>query len=185
VLDAAISFASGAVAVMPVIIASELHGEGLAFAGVLGAGAGVGAMLGGLTVGILRGGADRRITGAVVVVMAMAIAALGMTASPVTALGTMVVAVAGIVVLDVVNVTTLQLTVDDGRLGRALGLLHTSAGLWLVAGSAVPPVLAAVIGVDVALLATGAVVVVLGGLSLIHLPGRWPGVATGTRSAEI
>jgi hypothetical protein len=63
----------------------------------------------------------------------------------IVAIGVTVV-VAAIVLLDSVNVASLQASSPNGEVGRAFGLLHTCAAVWLLAGSFATPVIAGVAG---------------------------------------
>lgn len=71
------------------------------------------------------------------------------------------------VMLDTLNITAMQRSIPASALGRAFGVLNTSAAVWLMAGSAIPPVIASLAGVQVAVLATAAVVAILGAASLM------------------
>ena len=182
VLDAAISFACGALGVLPVLIAVDHLGAGEAFAGLLGAGSGIGAVLGGVAAGVLVSRAPSRGLAVGIGIAAASLAAVAATTSPVVAIAATGVALGSLVMLDTLNLTALQRSVPGSHLGRAFGVLHTSAAVWLMAGSAVPPVVAATLGVDTALLLTAMVVACLGGVSIARPPrvraARRIGVAT-------
>ncbi len=172
VMDAAISFAAGALGVLPVLIAVEQLGAGEAFSGVLGAGAGAGAVLGGLAAGAMINGAPSRALGLGTLVAFGSIVLLASTSLPIVAVIASAGALGSLVMLDTLNITNLQRTVPGPYLGRAFGLLHTSAAVWLMAGSALPSLLASAMGVPAALLMTAMVVITLGGLSLLRAPLR-------------
>ena len=172
VLDAAVSFAAGALGVLPVLIAVEQLDAGEAFAGLLGAGAGAGALMGGVAAGSLIN-RDRPwgLAGGVVAA-SVALGLLALTTAPIIAIGASALACASLVMLDTLNVTALQRSLPQACHGRAFGLLNTSAASWLMAGSAVPPILVALVGVEAAVALTGLVVLVLGTGSLIGGPSR-------------
>ena len=79
-----------------------------------------------------------------------------------------------IVELDTINMTALQRTTASIRLGSTLGLLHTLAAAWIMAGAIVAGALVNLLGVGAAMVICASIVVVLGaafGLaSLLHPP---------------
>jgi MFS family permease len=166
-LDAAISFAGAATGVLAVFIAVELLRAGDGFTGALNAGAGVGVIVGGLLTGLFI---NRDPRCGVVFGLAVGVPALillAMTSMPGLAVALLAATIGSLVLLDTLNMTTVQRLTADGGTGRALGLLHTLAALWMMAGSLVPAVLAATLGAGAAVLATAGVVTLLGGLSLV------------------
>jgi predicted MFS family arabinose efflux permease len=171
-LDAAISFAGAATSVLAVIIAVELLGAGEAFAGALNAGAGIGVIIGGLATGLFINRDPRRGVVFGLVLSVVALILLATTSVPGLAVGLLAATVGSLILLDTLNMTTVQRLTADGGTGRALGLLHTLAAFWMMAGSIVPALIAATLGADTAVLATAAIAAVLGGLSLV---GTWTG----------
>lgn len=168
-LDAAISFAAGASGVLTVLIAVEHLQAGEPFSAVLSAAGGAGAVAGGLAAGVLVNGDQRLGLRAGVSVASIAFALIAASTIPVVAFAAFAAAVGSLIMTDTLNITTLQRTMPPAFLGRAFGVLHTSAAMWLMAGSAIPPLIANLAGVSVAVLVTGAVVAVLGGASLLPL----------------
>jgi MFS family permease len=77
------------------------------------------------------------------------------------------VAVAGLLLLDVVNTTLIQRIVPDALRGRAVGAMQTSSSVLYAAGSLVMPLLADALGVPVVLI--GAAVIMAAGAILALL----------------
>ena len=172
-LDGAISFASGALSVLPVVVAVGWLGAGASFTGVLNASAGVGGLVGGLAVGLVINRDTRMGLIAGVVAFAASVAVLGLAAVPALAAGAMGVAFAALILLDTLNMTSIQRLTSDGGTGRAIGVLHTLAALWMMAGVLVPTVCLATVGIQAAILAPALVMVMLGALSvLMSRPSR-------------
>jgi hypothetical protein len=162
-LDAAVSFGSGALGVLPVVIAVELLGAGDAFAGALAAAGGVGGLMGAAAAARLVGS---RMPGGLQAGMALTglgLVGLALGAGPVIALAACAAATGGLVLLDTLNATRLQTVVPAGGVGRAFGLLNTLAAAWVMAGSAVPAAVAALLGSQAGVVAAAAVVLVAGG----------------------
>jgi MFS family permease len=84
---------------------------------------------------------------------------LALSGSLVAAMIGMAVAVAGLLLLDVVNTTMIQRLIPDAQRGRAMGLLQTSSAVVYALGSLVMPILADVLGVPFVLVASGVIVV--------------------------
>jgi MFS family permease len=80
------------------------------------------------------------------------------------------VAVAGLLLLDIVNTTLIQRMVPDEKRGRAMGLLQTSSAIVYSLGSLVMPIAADLVGVMPVLSASAALVVV--GVVLAIFMGR-------------
>ena len=172
-LDGAISFASGALSVLPVVVAVGWLGAGASFTGVLNASAGVGGLVGGLAVGLVINRDTRMGMILGVVACGAALAVLGLAAVPALAAGAMGVAFAALILLDTLNMTSIQRLTSDGGTGRAIGVLHTLAALWMMAGVLVPTVCLATVGIQAAILAPALVMVTLGALSvLMSRPSR-------------
>ena len=172
ILDGAISFAAAAMGVLAVIIAVDLLRAGEGFTGVLNAGAGIGAIVGGLLTGLFINRDPRRGVVLSLVVVVPALVLLATTSVPALAVALLAATIGSIVLLDTLNMTTVQRLTSDGGTGRALGLLHTLAAIWMMAGSLIPALLAATLGAGAAVLATAGIVALLGGLSLVGAPAR-------------
>jgi hypothetical protein len=80
------------------------------------------------------------------------------------------VAVAGLLLLDVVNTTMVQRVVPDELRGRAMGVLQTSSAVVYSLGSLVMPIAADIVGVGPVLVASG--VIVIAGVGGALLLGR-------------
>jgi Transmembrane secretion effector len=169
-LDAAVSFAAGSLGILPVLIALDHLGAGEAFAGFLGAAAGLGAVVGGVSAGLSAQRDLRRALALGTMLAASALVILAASSLPLVSIGAILVAVAALVMMDTLNVTTLQREMPPAWLGRAAGILHTSAAASLMLGSAIPPIVASLAGVAAALQLTTVVVVALAGASLTTWP---------------
>jgi len=77
---------------------------------------------------------------------------------------------AAVVVLDTLNLTQIQRTVDDRLLGRGFGVINTSAAVWVILGSLVPTLLVEVLGLQMVVLGSGLLVGILGVLGLFRMP---------------
>ncbi len=167
-MDAAVSFASGALWVLPVLITVDALRADDGVVGLLGLIAGVGGIGGAaLAARFVDGQSDQGMAiglGALVVGLA-AIAAGSMFLAAAAAV---LVASAALVALDTLNMTELQRTTPPDRLGRTLGILHTSAGGSAMLGSIVPGVAMAAFGIGPACVLVACVVGVVG--SLAYLP---------------
>jgi MFS transporter, DHA3 family, macrolide efflux protein len=165
-LDAAISFSSAAIGVLGVLIAVDWLGADASFTGALNVGAGLGGVIGGVAAGLFinRGGLRGVIVGVVAFVGAMLV--LGSVPVPVLAIGAMGVSVGGLVLLDAINGTAIQRVTADGGTGRAFGLLHTVASVWMMAGIIIPTVFINTMGVQAAIIAPALVMLGLGAFSV-------------------
>jgi hypothetical protein len=97
---------------------------------------------------------------------------LAASAVPIIVAGSIAVVSAAITQLDTLNMTLLQQSTDSGRLGRTLGLLHTLAAAWVMAGSIVAGIVAGALGAGPAILVCAAVVGILGAVALTDRPAR-------------
>ena len=95
---------------------------------------------------------------------------------PLFAVAAMGVAVGALILLDTLNMTTIQRLTSDGGTGRAIGLLHTGAAIWMMAGVLVPTLCMTTLGVQAAILVPAIVMLGLGAVSL--LAGTQPRVGT-------
>lgn len=158
-LDSATSFVGGGLGVLTVVIAIDVLGAGEAGTGYLNAAIGVGGVVAGVAGGALlarRLGVPLAIGG---VVGGVGLAWLAIAGNLVVAMLAIGVAVAGLLLLDVVNATLIMRIVPDDRRGRALGVLQTTSSVLYAAGSLTLPILADVTSVGTVLLLSAAVVV--------------------------
>ncbi len=170
-LDAATSFVSGGVSVLTVVLAVDVLGAGEAGTGYLNAAVGVGGVVAGvaggsllakpLRVPLLLGG----------VIGAIGLAALGLSGTLVLAMLAIGVAVAGVLLLEIVTTTLVQRIVPDELRGRAVGVIQTSSAILYSLGSLLMPVLGGVVGTGTVLIAS-AVLLLLGALAALALSGR-------------
>jgi hypothetical protein len=104
--------------------------------------------------------------------MVPALILLATISVPGLAVALLAATIGSLVLLDTLNMTTVQRLTAEGGTGRAIGLLDTLAAVWMMAGSLIPAVLAATFGAGAAVLATAGIVAVLGGLSLVGASDR-------------
>jgi MFS family permease len=183
VLDSATSLVGGGLGVLTVILAIDVLGAGEAGTGYLNAAVGIGGVVAGvvggallarrLRVPLLLGGA----------VGGLGLAALGLTDALPAAMLTIGVAVAGLLLLEVVNTTLVQRIVPDELRGRAVGILQTSSAILYSIGSLVIPIAASALGVAPVLVASGAITM-LGALAAVALSdaGSEPGTISPARA---
>ena len=170
VLDSVTSLVAGGIGVLTVVIAVDVLRAGEAGTGYLNAATGIGGVVAGiaggallalrLSVPLLLGG----------VVGGVGLAWLALTGDVVTAMLAIGVAVAGLLLVDVVNTTPIQRIVPDELRGRAMGVLQATSAILYSLGSLVMPIIAEAtsvatvligsailtgVGVAVALLLTG------------------------------
>jgi MFS family permease len=161
ILDAATSFVGGGLGVLTVVIAIDVLGAGEAGTGWLQAATGVGGVAAGVAGGALLA---RRLSVPLLiggVVGGIGFAWLALSGSLVTAMIAIGIAVAGLLLLDIVNTTLIQRMVPDALRGRAMGILQTSSAITYSAGSLLIPLMADAVGVPAVLVASG-VLTVLG-----------------------
>ncbi len=176
VLDSATSFVGGGVGVMTVVIAVDVLSSGEAGTGYLNAATGVGGVIAGIAGGALlarRLGVPLAIGGAA---GAIGLAWLAIAGDLLTAMLAIGVAVAGLLLLDVVNTTLIQRIVPDDLRGRAMGVLQTTSAVLYALGSLVMPLLASVIGVPYVLV--GSLVIVVAGVVVALVLSPAEGVPT-------
>jgi MFS family permease len=180
-IDGAISFAAGAMAVLPVVVGVAIVAEGAeASIAILNAAAGGGALGGAVLAGWFVNRNAR--TGIVVGVAGTVVGFIALAASGVmvTAVIAAVGITAAIVLLEVLNMTELQRSTDDGHLGRVLGLLHGLAAGWTMAGSLAAGVASAVFGPTTTILLCASVVLLLGLIGI-----AWPRLRTAAVMPEM
>ncbi len=157
ILDSTTSLVGGGVGVLTVIIAIDVLHAGEAGTGYLNAAVGVGGVIAGIAGGALLA---RRLSVPLLIGGAaggVGLAWLALTGDLLTAMLAIGVAVAGMLLLDVVNTTLIQRTVPDELRGRAMGALQTSSSVLYSLGSLAMPLLADVVGVTPVLIGAGAV----------------------------
>jgi len=165
VLDAAVSFGAGALSVLPVVVVVDQLRSDMALVGIISMATGIGGIAGAWVAAKAVNGRIRRslLVGLFVSSAGLGIPAMG-TAAVITVVA-LAASAAGVVLLDVLNTTTLQRLVHEEELGRTFGLLHTSASFWVMAGCVVPPVLAAHFGAPSAILLAATILLLLGSAS--------------------
>jgi MFS family permease len=167
ILDSTTSLVGGGVGVLTVVIAIDVLNAGEAGTGYLNAAVGVGGVIAGIAGGALLA---RRLSVPLLIGGAAGgagLAWLALTGDLVTAMLAIGVAVAGMLLLDVVNTTLIQRTVPDELRGRAMGALQTSSSVLYSLGSLAMPLLADVVGVTPVLIGAGAVMAAGTALALV------------------
>lgn len=147
ILDSATSIVGGGIGVLTVVIAVDVLNAGEAGTGYLNAATGVGGVLAGIAGGALlarRLGVPLLLGG---VVGGVGLAWLALAGDLLTAMIAIGVAVAGLLLLDVVNTTLIQRIVPDALRGRAMGVLQTTSAILYALGSLVMPLAASAYGV--------------------------------------
>ena len=170
-LDSTTSFVGGGLTVLTVVIADQVLGAGEAGAGYLNAAIGVG----GVVAGVAGGALFARRLGVPLVVGGVAGAVglgwFALAGSLAIAMLAVAVAVAGLLLLDVVNTTLIQRLVPDALRGRAVGVLQTTSTVVYAAGSLALPIAADAAGVGPVLLAC-AIVTAIGVAGTLLLTER-------------
>jgi MFS family permease len=172
VLDSATSFVIGGVNVLTVVIAVDVLNAGESGTGFLQAATGVGGVVAGISGGALLA---RRLSVPLMiggVVGGIGLAWLALSGGLVMAMIAIGVAVAGLLLLEVVNTTMIQRIVPDELRGRAMGVLQTSSAIVYSLGSLLMPILASLFGVPFVLAAAGVIVVAGVGGALLLLETR-------------
>jgi len=142
VLDSMTSIVGGGIGVLTVVIAINVLNAGEAGTGYLNAATGVGGVIAGIAGGALLA---RQLSVPLVlggVVGGVGLAWLAVSGDLVTAMLAIAVAVAGLLLLDVVNTTLIQRIVPDELRGRAMGVLQTTSAILYSLGSLVMPIIA-------------------------------------------
>jgi MFS family permease len=143
---------------LTVVAAIELLGMGEGGVGLLSAALGFGGFIGAVfAVSLTRTDKLIRTQSAALAYWGAPIAVIGLVASPVVALGAMVVTGVANAVYDVAVITIFQRGATNEERGAAFSLFEGVAGFGLVTGSLLAPVLLAAFGVPGALAITGAI----------------------------
>ena len=160
ILDSTTSIVGGGLGVLTVVIAVDVLQAGEAGTGYLNAATGVG----GVIAGILGGALLARRLGVPLVLGGLAggigLAWLAIAGDLLVAMLAMGVAVAGLLLLDVVNTTLIQRIVPDALRGRAMGVLQTTSAVLYSLGSLVMPIIAASAGVGPVLIGSAVITAV-------------------------
>ncbi|MDQ2674095.1 MAG: MFS transporter, partial [Chloroflexota bacterium] len=170
-LDASTSFVSGGVSVLTVVLAVEVLGAGEAGTGYLNAAIGVGGVVAGVAGGSLLARPLRVPLLVGGLIGGVGLAGLGLSGSLPLAMLTIGVAVAGVLLLEIVTTTLVQRIVPDELRGRAVGVIQTSSAILYSLGSLLMPVLASIAGAGPVLIGS-AVLLVVGALTALGLSGR-------------
>jgi len=167
ILDSTTSLVGGGVGVLTVLIAIDVLNAGQAGTGYLNAAVGVGGGIAGIAGGALLA---RRLSVPLLlggIAGVIGLAWLALTGDLLTAMLAIGIAVAGMLLLDVVNTTLIQRIVPDALRGRAMGVLQTSSAVMYALGAFAMPLMADAIGVAPVLI--GAAVVMTAGAALALL----------------
>ncbi|HYI66469.1 MAG TPA: MFS transporter [Candidatus Limnocylindrales bacterium] len=171
VLDSVTSIVGGGVGVLTVVIAVDVLSAGEAGTGYLNAATGVGGVVAGVAGGALLA---RRLSVPLLlggVVGGVGLAWLALSGDLVTAMLAIGVAVAGLLLLDVVNTTLIQRIVPDELRGRAMGVMQTTSAILYSLGSLLMPLIAEATSVGAVLIGS-AVITGLGVAAALLLSER-------------
>ena len=171
VLDASTSFVSGGLSVLTVILAINVLGAGEAGTGYLNAAVGVGGVVAGVAGGSLLARPLRIPLLAGGLIGGVGLAGLGLSGSLPIAMLAIGIAVAGVLLLEIVTTTLVQRAVPDELRGRAVGVIQTSSAILYSLGSLLMPVLASVYG-TAPVLGASAGLLVVGAMAALGLGGR-------------
>ena len=184
-LDTSTSLVSGGLSVMTVVLALDVLDAGEAGTGYLNAAIGIGGVVAGVAGGALLARPLRvpLVVGAAI--GGAGLAWLGLAGSLPIAMIAIGVAVAGLLLLEIVTTTLLQRIVPDALRGRAVGVLQTSSAILYALGSLLMPILAETVG-TVPVFIASALLVVGGALAALALSGRGADpVAVEARTAAL
>jgi MFS family permease len=171
VLDSVTSIVGGGVGVLTVVIAVDVLNAGEAGTGYLNAATGVGGVIAGVAGGALLA---RRLSVPLLlggVVGGVGLAWLALSGDLVTAMLAIGVAVAGLLLLDVVNTTLIQRIVPDELRGRAMGVMQTTSAILYSLGSLLMPLIAEATSVGTVLIGS-AIITGLGVAAALFLSER-------------
>ncbi len=160
ILDSTTSIVGGGLGVLTVVIAVDVLHAGEAGTGYLNAATGVGGVIAGVLGGALlarRLGVPLMLGG---VAGGIGLAWLAIAGDLLVAMLAMGVAVAGLLLLDVVNTTLIQRIVPDALRGRAMGVLQTTSAVLYSLGSLAMPIIAASAGVGPVLIGSAVITAV-------------------------
>ena len=171
ILDSTTSLVGGGLGVLTVVLAIDVLDAGEAGTGYLNAATGVG----GVVAGLLGGALLARRLGVPLVIGGVAggvgLAWLALAGDLLVAILAIAVAVAGLLLLDVVNTTLIQRIVPDALRGRAMGVLQTTSAVLYALGSLAIPIIANSVGVGPVLVAS-AVITAIGVVAALLLSER-------------
>lgn len=171
-LFSAQTFVAGALQVYIVVMAFQLLGSGDSGVGFLNSAMGVGALVGGVGALSLAGAKRLSLPFALGVLgWGIPLVLLGIHASTVLALVLLAVVGIGNSVMDVAAFTLVQRAVADEVLARVFGVIQMLWWLALAFGALVSPALVSWLGIETALIVTGAALVVLVALLWVPLRG--------------
>jgi MFS family permease len=172
ILDSTTSIVGGGLGVLTVVIAVDVLGAGEAGTGYLNAATGVG----GVVAGVLGGALLARRLGVPLLIGGVAggigLAWLAVAGDLPVAMLAMGIAVAGLLLLDVVNTTLIQRIVPDELRGRAMGVLQTTSAVLYSLGSLAMPIIASVTGVGPVLIGSAVISLVGVAAALLLTEGR-------------
>ena len=171
-LDSTTSIVGGGLGVLTVVIAVDVLRAGEAGTGYLNAATGVGGVIAGVVGGALlarRLGVPLLLGGVAGGIGLVWLALAGDLLVAMLAIG---VAVAGLLLLDVVNTTLIQRIVPDALRGRAMGVLQTTSAVLYALGSLAMPIIAGVAGVGPVLIGSAVIIAVGVGGALLLTEGR-------------
>ena len=171
-LDSTTSIVGGGLSVLTVVIAVDVLRAGEAGTGYLNAATGVGGVIAGVVGGALlarRLGVPFLLGG---VAGGIGLVWLAIAGDLLVAMLAMGVAVAGLLLLDVVNTTLIQRIVPDALRGRAMGVLQTTSAVLYALGSLAMPIIAGVAGVGPVLIGSAVITAVGVGGALLLTGGR-------------
>ena len=171
-LDSTTSIVGGGLGVLTVVIAVDVLRAGEEGTGYLNAATGIGGVVAGVIGGALlarRLGVPLLIGG---VAGAVGLAWLAVAGDLLVAMLAIGVAVAGLLLLDVVNTTLIQRIVPDALRGRAMGVLQTTSAVLYALGSLAMPIIADVAGVGPVLIGAAVISAVGVAGALLLTQGR-------------
>jgi predicted MFS family arabinose efflux permease len=153
------SLVEGALDVLIVVVALDVLDIGEAGLGTLNAAWGLGGLLGGaVAVAVLRGGRLASALGGGSVLVGLTLAGIAAWPEVAPVLILLVVLGVGYVLVEVSGMTLTQRLAGDDVIGRVFGVVESAYVIATAIGAALAPVAVALLGVEGALLATGATI---------------------------